>query len=226
MLCGSEIKEQGRICNNCFSKISWISKPCCSKCGYPFPAKLDLKEKTLCPSCLAGNLKYLDWVRAVCVYNDESKKIILPLKHNDKIGLADVFNPYIIRLLDDYDGKIDLIVPMPLSNRRLFERGYNQAVLIAKPISKKLNVKIDFDSVKRIHKDSMGHLSFKARHDNIKGVFHIDQKDFSKFKGKTVLLIDDVMTTGASLLELAKMLKKAGAKAVIAVVMARVIKDI
>ncbi len=226
MVCGSEIKEHGRVCNNCFSKISWISKPYCSKCGYPFPAKIDIKENTMCPNCLAGSLKNLDWVRAVCVYDYASKQIILPLKHAGKLGLSEVFSKSIIRLLKEYNGKIDLIIPMPLSNRRLFQRGYNQAVLIAKPVAKELHIPIDFDSVERIHKDSMGHLSFIERHKNIKGVFHINPKNFPKIKGKTVLLVDDVMTSGASLLELATILKKAGAKKVIAVVIARVIKDI
>ena len=129
-----------------------------------------------------------------------------------------------IRNLKDIDDKIDLIVPMPLSYLRLVKRGYNQATLIAKPIAKHLGVKIDINTIKRKYKESTKGKSFKERKENVKNVFKVVNKN--KIEGKSILIVDDVMTSKSSLEELAKTLKKAGANKIFAVTFARTVIDI
>jgi len=122
------------------------------------------------------------------------------------------------------DGGIDMILPVPLAYRRLWKRGYNQAALLARPIAKHLNVPMDVRSVRRKFRRDMGHMNYKQRRENIRGVFRIRHPE--SIHGKTILLVDDVMTTGATFAELNKVLKKAGARAVYGVVFCRVVKAI
>jgi len=117
-----------------------------------------------------------------------------------------------------------LILPVPLANRRLFKRGYNQAGLLARGIAKYLNAKIDYDSVRRTHKKDMGHLSPKERAKNISGVFRVTRPE--NIRGRNILLVDDVLTTGATFNELTKVLKRAGASWVGGISFCRTLKAI
>ena len=115
-------------------------------------------------------------------------------------------------------------MPVPLANRRLFKRGYNQATLLARPIAKVLGINIDIDSVRRIHRPDMGHKNARERAENIHGVFSVVCPD--KIRGKRILLVDDVMTTGATFSELCRVLMRAGASAVYGVTFCRVVRAI
>lgn len=119
---------------------------------------------------------------------------------------------------------IDIILPVPLASRRLFHRGYNQAAVLAKPIARKLRIKIDYDSVRRQHRPDMGHKNARARAKNIRGVFLV--KNTSQISGKNILLVDDVYTTGATFNELARVLQKSGAKWVGGITFCRVVRAI
>ena len=107
-----------------------------------------------------------------------------------------------------------------MANRRLFYRGYNQATLLARPIAKAFGVRMDLDSVLRKYRENMGHKSSKQRVANVHNVFTVRHPD--KIKGKKILLVDDVMTTGATFNELKRVLTKAGATAVYGVTFCRV----
>jgi ComF family protein len=126
--------------------------------------------------------------------------------------------------LRDIDIDVDVVMPVPLANRRLFKRGYNQATLLARPIAKVLNVKLDLDSVKRIYRPDMGHKNARERAENIHGVFSV--VNLEKVRGKRILLVDDVMTTGATFSELRRVLMRAGASAVYGVTFCRVVRAI
>ena len=113
---------------------------------------------------------------------------------------------------------------MPLAYRRLFKRTYNQATLLARPIASVLGVKMDLDSVRRKYRDDMGHKNARQRAENIHGVFVVRRPD--KIRGKKILLVDDVMTTGATFSELRRELMRAGAIAVYGVSFCRVVRAI
>ena len=104
----------------------------------------------------------------------------------------------------------DIVMPVPLANRRMFHRGYNQATLLARPIASALGVPLDYDSVRRTYRPDMGHKNARERALNIHGVFRVVNP--SAIRGKRILLVDDVMTVGATLNECAKVLRSAGAK--------------
>ena len=125
---------------------------------------------------------------------------------------------------NDVDIDIDVIMPVPLASKRLFKRGYNQATLLAQPISRVLGIKMDLDSVRRIHRPDMGHKNARQRAENISGVFSVIKPE--NIAGKKILLVDDVMTTGATFYELRRMLMRAGAVAVYGVTLCRVARTV
>lgn len=203
--------------------MNWIATPYCVKCGYPFPADLDLGGVPLCPVCASGNCE-LDWIRSACVYDDASRAAMLPFKHGGRIKYARFMSRAMIWALRDIDVDADVVMPVPLARRRLFHRGYNQATLLARPIAHALGVKIDYDSVRRLYRPDMGHKTARERAENIHGVFSVAKPEL--IRGRRILLVDDVMTTGATFSELRRVLMRAGASAVYGVTFCRVVRAI
>ena len=203
--------------------MNWIATPYCVKCGYPFPADLDLGGVPLCPVCASGNCE-LDWIRSACVYDDASRAAMLPFKHGGRIKYARFMSRAMIWALRDIDVDADVVMPVPLARRRLFHRGYNQATLLARPIAHALGVKIDYDSVRRLYRPDMGHKTARERAENIHGVFSVVRPE--NIRGRRILLVDDVMTTGATFSELRRVLMRAGASAVYGVTFCRVVRAI
>ena len=223
-LCNTGVSTHGELCADCWTAINWIDGPKCKRCGYPFAGEYDYDTDMLCPICASGKNE-LDWVRSACVYDDASKQIMLPFKHCAKIKYARFMANAMMWALRDKDvHNIDVVMPVPLAWRRLFHRGYNQAALLAQPIARAIGVRVDYDSVHRKYRPDMGHKTAAARAKNIRGVFTVVRPD--KIRGKHILLIDDVMTSGATFAELYKVLKKAGAASVAGVSFCRVVRTI
>jgi len=149
---------------------------------------------------------------------------MLPFKHASQLKYQTMMSRAMINALRDLNLDIDVVIPVPLAWRRLFKRGYNQATLLARPIAKHFNARLDVDSVSRKYKPDMGHKTTKQRMQNIHGVFKVIDKN--KIKGKKILLVDDVMTSGATFYELNRVLRKAGATHVCAVSFCRVVHSI
>lgn len=222
-VCGDLVESHGNLCAKCWARFDWIANPKCFICGYPFPADLDLGDKPMCPHCAAGECE-LDFIRSACVYNDVSKNIMLPFKHASCLKYQTLMSRSMINCLQGLNLDVDIVLPVPLANRRLFKRGYNQAALLARPIAKYFNARLDADSVCRKYRPDMGHKTSKQRRENVRGVFKI--KNVDNFKGKKILLIDDVMTTGATFYELNRILRNADVSAVYAVSFCRVVHAI
>ena len=222
-LCDTPVSTHGELCAVCWTSMNWIDNPKCVKCGYPFPADLDLGGTPLCPTCASGNCE-LDWIRSACVYDDASRSAMLPFKHGGHVSYARFMSRAMIWALRDIDVDADVVMPVPLANRRLFKRSYNQATLLARPIAKVLGVGMDLDSVRRIHRPDMGHKNARQRMENIHGVFRVVNP--GAICGKRILLVDDVMTTGATFFELRRVLMRAGASAVYGVTFCRVVRAI
>lgn len=222
-VCNDLVESHGNLCATCWSRFNWISNPKCFKCGYPFPADLDLGPKPLCPHCASGECD-LDFIRSACVYDDISKNIMLPFKHASQLKYQSLMSKAMINCLRDLNLEVDVVLPVPLAYKRLFKRGYNQATLLARPIAKHFNAVLDIDSISRKYRQDMGHKSSKQRRENVRGVFVIKNKD--NIRGKKILIVDDVMTSGATFYELNRVLRKAGASAVYAVSFCRVVHAI
>lgn len=222
-LCDAPVSVHGELCADCWASFNWITNPKCARCGYPFPADLDLGPRPLCPVCAADKSE-LDLIRSACVYDDASRAAMLPFKHGGRIKYARFMSRAMMWALRDADISPDLIMPVPLARRRLFHRGYNQATLLARPIAHAMNVTIDYDSVRRKYRSDMGHKTARQRAENIHNVFTVVRPD--RIRGRKILLVDDVMTSGATFAELRRVLMRAGATAVYGVTFCRVVRAI
>lgn len=208
------------FCVKCRSFICYMNRSHCPVCGAVYPDSPAVDH--LCGRCLREQPDY-DKARAVCSYEG----IILDAIHKFKYGRNLTIGAALARLLasfefNDFDiGAFDLILPVPLHIRRLRRRGFNQSLIFARALAKKYKVELDFSILKRKNQTlSQTGLDKKARSSNIRGAFCVFSPE--KLKGKNVLIVDDVYTTGATLNECAKTLKKAGAAMVGAITLARV----
>ncbi len=177
----------------------------------------------MCPVCAAGKCE-LDLIRSACVYDDASRAAMLPFKHGGRIRNARFMSRAMIWALRDTNIAPDIVMPVPLAYRRLVHRAYNQATLLARPIARAYGVKMDLTTVCRKYRPDMGHKTARQRAENIHGVFSVINPD--KIRGKNILLVDDVMTSGATFAELRRVLIRAGAASVYGVTFCRVVRAI
>ena len=224
--CGKVVEMENTLCSSCFEKIDFISAPYCSICGMPFETEKQIYKTSalICPNC-ARQKRNTRFNRSAILYDDFSKKAILAFKFQNKCYHAKVFAKWLKLAGNDiFDAGVDLIIPVPLSYRRLFKRGYNQSVLLARELSKLTGIEVDVTSLVKIkNTKAQSSLLGKNRLKNIKNAFAI--KNTNKIKNKRIVLIDDVMTTGATLSECAKILIRAGAKSVDTLTVARTKKE-
>lgn len=208
--CGRIIKWNESCCDKCNDAIPYINTEYCKKCG---------KENCMCNEVEL----YYNGCVSVSYYSGIIKNGILKFKLDKATNLVDVFENDIYKrlceLLDIND--IDVITSVPMNKSSKRERGYNQAEIIAKLISKRIKKPMISDILIKSKDDIIQHeLSRKERAISVKGLFKANDKFINKIKGKTVLLCDDIITTGSTLNECAYMLKQHGAKAVYCITIA------
>ncbi|MGB1360712.1 MAG: double zinc ribbon domain-containing protein [Alphaproteobacteria bacterium] len=215
--CKTSVLDYG-LCSDCFKSINFITKPYCNICSHPFTSRAKGK---ICGSCLKSKPKYV--LRSAVEYNEDSSQIILTFKHAEGLNLAPYMAGEMIKAISDIKDDVDLIIPVPLHKLRLLKRTYNQSALLGKIITKDINKPIDVLSVIRTkNTKSQGNKTYNQRHKNIKSAFKVAKPN--NIKGKNILLVDDVYTTGATLDELSKTLLKAGANKIYAVSFAKVVR--
>lgn len=220
-ICKTRVQNVHTLCNECFGHIRFISKPYCDKCGRPF--EFQITEEYLCGTCLTKK-QIFHKARAVFKYDDFSKRLILPFKHSDHIELTALLTNLLFQAGSDLFAEIDILIPVPLHRYRLMKRKYNQAALLAKSLSHRIKKPFATGVLLRVkHTQSQGHMKRTQRQQNVSKAFQV--KNNQKIIGKHVLLIDDVMTSGATLNECAKALKKAGAQKISYLTLARVLKS-
>lgn len=220
-VCGTPVSVHGELCANCFRGFEWIDSPKCDKCGYPLI--YDAGPNARCPVCASGEFD-LEWLRSACRYEEMSRSVMLPFKHGGRIKYANFMSRAMIWALRDTPADCDVVMPVPLARPRLIHRTYNQATLLARPIARAMNVPLDVDSVHREHRPDMGHMTPKQRHENIHGVFTVMHPE--RIKGRKILLVDDVYTSGATMSEMRRVLLRAGAESVCGVTFCRVVRTI
>ena len=203
-----------------FLKISFLDDPVCDGCGIPF--EFDQGIGALCPACMARPRAFAR-ARAACLYDEGSRDLILRFKHADRPDLAKLFQQWISRAARDLIVDADAVVPVPLHPLRLLSRRYNQAAEIARPLARQAGLIYLPDSLQRGRATaSQGGRSGSGRRRNVAGAFVVPPGYQRQIKGRRILLIDDVLTTGATAEACAKALLKAGARAVDVAVVARV----
>jgi ComF family protein len=217
--CDTLVPAHGTLCLPCWQGVKFISAPMCHACGLPF--EFEIAKDALCGECLKDLPPYAR-ARSVFVYSDASRALVTKLKFSDQLYLATVYGPWLAKAGAGIVPHTDLIVPVPLSWRRFVGRKYNQAALLAHALSKQTGKPVIPDMLHKVkHTPPQTGLSRKQREDNLKGAFAINPRHKAALKGKTVLLIDDVHTTGATLAACAKLLLKNGAMQVNALTLAR-----
>ena len=218
--CRQPVADSG-FCADCWSGLTFLDGPACACCGLPFPVALE--GENLCAACLARPPAF-DRARAILAYDDNSKGAILALKHADRLELVPGFARWLARSGQSLIADSDLIVPVPLHPSRLWRRRYNQSAELGRRLAR--DWRRDFDPLALIRSratQSQGAMaSAKARRRNVLSAFKVP--DPARVKGKRVLLLDDVLTTGATAEACARALKRAGAARVHVLALARVVK--
>jgi ComF family protein len=201
-----------------WSRIHFLDAAVCDGCGVPF----DFDPGERCAACLARPRAF-DAARAACLYDDISRDPILKLKHADRLDLAPLFARWLSRAARDLLADADVIVPVPLHPFRLLSRRYNQAAEIARPLSALSGVAYLPDALVRGRAtESQGGKSGSGRKRNVAGAFQVPPARAAQVADRRVLLVDDVLTTGATAEGCARALKAAGAARVDLAVVARV----
>ena len=218
LACGAPVDRHGGVCGACFGKIAFITKPYCDVCGVPVESIAG--EGALCGACIRERPAFRV-ARAVFAYADEGRDLVLQLKHADRTDMARHLAAWMKREGDAVLAAADVIVPTPMHWTRLFSRTYNQAALLANAVGRLTGKPVIADAlVRRRRTPNQGGLGREARRRNVAGAFVAARPQ--AIDGKTVLLIDDVLTTGATADACARALLKAGAIAVDVLCLARV----
>lgn len=217
LVCDQFTDQTDSLCSQCWEELSFIRGQSCHRCGIPLPISDPITEKLTCINC-EYHPPYYSSAQAVTYYGETSKKIIMPLKYADR----ELNKNFMAKLMRQYGHQLitesDIITPVPLYYWRQWKRRYNQAALLAKTIysmEKNPNLIYKPNILKRVENTpKQGKLSFQQRRENVKSVFIISDNQAKEVQGKNILIIDDVFTSGATVNECSRILKKAGAHSV------------
>lgn len=221
-LCGEGLLAQTGLCATCWNELVIPSEPSCTLCQRPFPDTI--REGSVCAPCLAETPQH-DGIAAGTLYNDASRRLVLSFKRGRRIALA----PMMARLMAARMGFADgdwLLVPVPLHRWRLWRRGFNQAALLAREIARIKGLRIEVDALQRTRATPvLGGLGSKARARALAGAIAVNPRRAVRLRGANVVLVDDVLTSGATSGACVRALKRAGAQRVAIACFARVLNE-
>ena len=225
MACRTQVADPGALCSNCWQTIRFLDGPLCECCGLPF--EIDPGGETLCAACHASPPAF-DKARAIMRYDEHSRPPILALKHADRLDLTPAFGRWLERSGRALIDESDVILPVPLHRYRLWSRRYNQSAELARALARRTGKRAEFSVLLRgRHTPSQGAMpSASARRRNMRGAFRISPGHKSAIAGRNILLLDDVLTTGATVDACARALKRAGATKVFVLALARVVRPL
>jgi ComF family protein len=222
VLCAAPVDAAGLLCAECFGGLHFLGEPCCQCCGTPFELAWHAMEGGLCQRCLDAP-PFFERARAAMSYDAASRRLVLPFKHADRVEYAGLLARLMARAGAQLLRDCQIIVPVPLHRRRLFVRRYNQAALLARSLSAMSDRPAQPDALRRIAAtESLGGKSASERREEVVGAFAVRPRRAAGLMGRRILVVDDVMTSGATVNECAACLLDAGASAVDVLVAARV----
>jgi ComF family protein len=227
-ICGSTLVNASRIpiCIPCLESFKPIAEPMCQCCGRPFVSEVAAHaSQPLCRLCRTNHYGF-DSARSFAVYDQKLTGAILLLKYDQVTRLGDWFAARLAEVVQNAPdlGRVDLIVPVPLHTDRHRERGYNQAELIARPLAKGLGVKLNPGLLTRTKPRPAQLVLSRSEHwKSVRGAYAI--REGAHVDKLRILLVDDVLTTGATIDSCARVLKQAGAAAVMGLTVGRVASD-
>jgi ComF family protein len=222
LACGEIVAQPASLCAACWPRFTFIGAPHCQRCGLPFAR--DPGAGAECGECLARPPRF-SRARAALVYDDRSRRLVLPFKHGDRTDMARAYGAWMARAGAELVAEADLVAPVPLHWRRLLTRRYNQALLLAARVAREADRRLVPDLLRRRRwTGSQAGLAGKQRHLNVRRAFDIHPRWQTELEGKNVLLVDDVFTTGATVDACVRVLLDAGARHVDVLTLARVVR--
>ena len=220
--CGEIVASAGSLCAACWQGFAFIAPPQCTRCGVPFAE--DLGPQAECAECLVRPPRFRQ-ARAALVYDDKTRRLVLPFKHGDRTDMARACGVWMARAGAELLADADLVAPVPLHWRRLLTRRYNQALLLASRLAKGSEVRLAPDLLRRRRwTGSQAGLKARERRRNVRQAFDVHPRWSGKIEGRNILLVDDVLTTGATVDACVRALHKGGAAHVDVLTLARVVR--
>lgn len=217
--CGVIISDLHAFCPDCWSQVRFLGDSGCQTCGLP----LEGTEIDQCGACLAQP-PLIARTRAAVSYDDLTRRVAIRLKYGRKIALARTMARYMVPLILPNEHEERIIVPVPLHRGRLWSRGFNQAAIVGREIARKTAIAHAPFALRRLKRTPpLRGLSRSQRRRTVQGAFGADA---SIVEGKSVILIDDVLTTGSTAESCARALQKAGAAKVELLCWARVVRPL
>lgn len=212
LVCHRHVAAHHCLCGGCWREIRFIRQPLCDTLGIPLP--FDSGERTVSAGALADPPNY-DRARAVAHFNGAMRTLVHQLKYNDRHEARDLFGRWLISAGGELLDGADMLVPVPLNRRRLLWRRFNQSALLAKELARHSRLPMAPHVLDRIKStpQQVG-LSEAQRRDNVRGAFRVPKSARSAIAGKHIVLIEDVITTGATVNACARALKRGGAERV------------
>jgi ComF family protein len=222
VVCEASVQVHGQLCGACFARTNFIAAPLCGCCGVPFASAGQAGEDGLCQAC-RERLPVFRQARAALRYDDQARRLILPFKHADRVELGPILATMMLRAGAALLARAEVLVPVPLHRRRLYERTYNQAAVLALALGRRAKRVALPDALVRTRPTaSLDNKTAAERSQEVEGTFALRPSRQVRITGRVVLLIDDVMTSGATANACAAALLAAGALAVDVLVAARV----
>ena len=221
--CGEAIAAQDGLCTQCWSELAIPGEPACTLCQRPFGDTV-VAAGAICAPCLADPPRH-DGIAAATLYNDASRKLVLAFKHGRRIALAPMLARLIAARLPEL-ASTSLVVPVPLHPLRLWQRGFNQSALLAGEIARQRGATLLVDGlVRRKRTPKLGGLGRAARARALSGAIAVRSRCRDQLKDASVVLVDDVMTSGATSDACVGALRRAGAAKVVVACFARVLDE-
>lgn len=215
--CGTIVGDVHSFCSDCWKKIEFLGSAGCVTCGTPLQAT----DAERCAVCLAKPPR-IARTRAAVAYDELTRSLALRLKYGRKVAIAKTMARYMAPLIGDQPESA-LLVPVPLHRGRLWQRGFNQSAIVARELSRRTGISNSAELLRRVKRTPpLKGMSLQQRRRAVAGAFKVG--DRSAVEGRTVILVDDVLTTGSTANACARELRRAGAARVELISWARVVR--
>lgn len=219
--CGTIVGGDHLFCLACWQELCFLGDPCCARCGLPFPFGSGLELE--CGACLAHPPSY-DRLRAAVAYGDVARKVVLKLKYSGRPAAAETLAHFMQRHISGREEPA-ILTPVPLHRWRIWQRGYNQSALIASALARRTGKAIKLDLLQRVKSTPvLRGLGRRERALAVRGAFALTTSGKEVVPGQSIILVDDVYTSGATANACASVLKRGGAAHVEIICWARVLK--